>query len=849
MTAKNHKNAAISRLGRPCHLFPQAVLAIVLLGPVATGQAVATPGAQSQPSPPLPASQPASPSPIPVPEILARAEAVAGSQKEVQTDLANDQTTATIEEQLPSLVRETDARLAENSRILQARSSIETLRNMETDWRSLGETLARWKLDLTARGTHIEQEIAKIASIDPTWRQTLELSRSSNAPPDLTARVETIIAAITQTRMQLEEARARVLNLQSRVSEEEQRTITAIASLRQTREEMVGRLLVKDSPPLWSAKIRQRAGSDLLREARQSVASQFAVLREYATRNSETLALHAGLFVLFAGALYWARRRVRPWVEEEPDLAYATAIFELPLNTALLLTILMSGWIYPNAPRLLTAILGAAALAPAIIILRRLVERSMYPILNALVIFYLVDRLRDVAQALPLISRLLFLAEMLGGIILLTWLVTTARLPSVPEAKRDGLRRVTRLSASVALPIFIIAFAANVFGNINLARLIGRAVLGSADVAVILYVAVRVLDGLALFVLRVRPLTLLSSVRNNRPLLRSRIVGGLRWLAILTWVLVVLELLSLRDTVLSAAKDGLTWELSVGSLHISLGNVAAFAITVWLSFKLSRFIRFLLEEDLYPRLSLARGIPNAASTLLNYVILLAGFIFALGAFGIDLSKFTILAGAFGVGIGFGLQNIVNNFVSGLILLFERPVNVGDIVEMGGEAGQLKHIGLRASVIRTAVGSEVIVPNGDLISGKVINWTLSDQQRRIEIPIGVAYGTDPERVIAILTRTASQHPEVMSEPAPQTLFVGFGDSALDFQMRAWTSHFDRWVAIRSELAVAMSKALEREKISIPFPQRDLHLVSMTPEIGKSLEKDDSKLAGHGPADRS
>src|SRR6516225_30459 len=151
--------------------------------------------------------------------------------------------------------------------------------------------------------------------------------------------------------------------------------------------------------------------------------------------------------------------------------------------------------------------------------------------------------------------------------------------------------------------------------------------------------------------------------------------------------------------------------LAIGSFSITLGGILAFLITVWASFLISKFLRFVLEEDVYHHLRLAAGIPYAISTMLHYAILLVGFFVALGALGIDLTKLTILAGAFSVGIGFGLQNIVNNFVSGLILLFERPIKVGDVIEVGGNVGEVSRIGIRASVIRTADGSEIIVPNG------------------------------------------------------------------------------------------------------------------------------------------
>jgi small-conductance mechanosensitive channel len=211
------------------------------------------------------------------------------------------------------------------------------------------------------------------------------------------------------------------------------------------------------------------------------------------------------------------------------------------------------------------------------------------------------------------------------------------------------------------------------------------------------------------------------------------------------------------------------------------------------------------------------------TTLVHYTVLLVGFLLAFAAMGLDLNRFTILAGAFGVGIGFGMQNIVNNFVSGLILLFERPIQVGDTVQMGELVGEITRIGIRSSAVRTWQGAEVIVPNASFISEAVTNWTLSDRMRRIEIKVGVAYGTDPERVLELLSKVAADHPLVLTEPAAVALFLGFGDSALDFELRVWTNRFEQWVRIRSELNVAVNAALRDADITIPFPQRDVHII--------------------------
>jgi potassium-dependent mechanosensitive channel len=191
--------------------------------------------------------------------------------------------------------------------------------------------------------------------------------------------------------------------------------------------------------------------------------------------------------------------------------------------------------------------------------------------------------------------------------------------------------------------------------------------------------------------------------------------------------------------------------------------------------------------------------------------------------GLDLTKITILAGALGVGIGFGLQNLVRDFVSGLVLLYERRINVGDAVQIGDVAGRVQQLGIRACTIRTWEGAEVIVPNASLTSDKVANWTLSDRFRRIDFRMSVAYGTSPEKVIEILLGVARKHSDVVADPPPTVLFLGFGDNrALRFELQVWTPRFERWLQTQSELAIAGYAALREAAIDIPFPQVDVRL---------------------------
>jgi small-conductance mechanosensitive channel len=206
----------------------------------------------------------------------------------------------------------------------------------------------------------------------------------------------------------------------------------------------------------------------------------------------------------------------------------------------------------------------------------------------------------------------------------------------------------------------------------------------------------------------------------------------------------------------------------------------------------------------------------------HYVVLLVGFYVAIAALGADMTKFAILAGAFGVGAGFGLQNIFNNFFSGLILLFERPVQVGDLIQVGDQTGVVRRIGIRASIIALDDKSQLIIPNGQLISEKVTNRTFSSLQKRMELTIRTAYGEDPEQVIGLLVKTAAAHPHVLKTPPPDAVLKQFSEDALVFALGFTTENVAQFPFVQSDVAVAVNAALRAAGIEIPVPQRIVHL---------------------------
>jgi small-conductance mechanosensitive channel len=274
----------------------------------------------------------------------------------------------------------------------------------------------------------------------------------------------------------------------------------------------------------------------------------------------------------------------------------------------------------------------------------------------------------------------------------------------------------------------------------------------------------------------------------------------------------------------SAAEAAMGKRLVVGSLNISLGDVVTFGVTLILTVIVARLLRFVLDETVLPAIPLPRGIPNAISRTAQYLLVVIGAVAALYASGIELGKFGLLAGTLGVGIGFGLQNIVNNFVSGLILLYERPMQVGDVVEIGNVVGEVRRIGVRSSTVRTGLGADVVVPNASFISSELVNWTLTDRIRRADVGVSVAYGSDPEVVKRILLGAVERRDDVLSKPPPEVLFTGFGDSSLQFELRFWPSRFEIWVAVASAVRETILRELGLAGINIPFPQRDVNVRS-------------------------
>jgi small-conductance mechanosensitive channel len=261
----------------------------------------------------------------------------------------------------------------------------------------------------------------------------------------------------------------------------------------------------------------------------------------------------------------------------------------------------------------------------------------------------------------------------------------------------------------------------------------------------------------------------------------------------------------------------------LGQTWVSIATIVQFVLVVVLVVVAARFCQRVLRSRVLSHTRLDAGLQYAIARIAFYVVLVLGFMVGLQTLGINLTSFTVIAGALGIGIGFGLQNIVNNFVSGLIILAERPIQVGDRVDVGGVLGNVAHIGARSTSVITNDNIMIIIPNSEFISGRVTNWSIGDPKVRFRIPVGVAYGSDAQLVERVLLEVAGANEHVLKQPAPSVRFIGFGDSALNFELRVWSVEWvNRPGALQSALNFAIYEKFKANRIEIPFPQRDVHL---------------------------
>jgi len=470
-------------------------------------------------------------------------------------------------------------------------------------------------------------------------------------------------------------------------------------------------------------------------------------------------------------------------------------------------------------PLIMIGILGTVLLFCSLFFLPHVVGLQAKRIINIALVLYILNLFEILFWYFGNYARIYVTAESTVAL----FLIYKYGIAGFKKWKKDvhSFVKLFRVLSTVLFLLFSIAFLSSLFGFMNLAVLTLKIGVKTVAIVVIIFSAYIILRTIILAVVEIGRSNDYRLMTNRWDKLEKRSIQLLKILAVFFLIKFMFQTMEIYRPVMNWLRSFLEHEWEIGTLQISIGGVLSLILILAITFGISSFIKIIIEDEILVHTKLPKGVPAAISVTIRYFIITLGVLMALGAAGIDLGKFGLLAGALGVGIGFGLQNIVNNFISGLILVYERPVNVGDTIEVENLMGTVNRIGIRSSNVRTYDGAEVVVPNGNLISNQLINWTLSDNKRRVELKVGTAYGTDPNVVLELLKKVAMNHEDVLKTPEPRALFEEFGDSSLNFRLLFWVP-FEMGIGAKSDIAIGVYNIFEENNIEIPFPQVDLHV---------------------------
>jgi potassium-dependent mechanosensitive channel len=717
-----------------------------------------------------------------------------------------------------TLARQADAlnsltEVTEGSDLLQL--SVRRLESLSRHWLLHDRALAQTRAELARATNASSEDAADLTRRRLAWQAT---SQQPYLSPALRQRCDELIVRIERTQDLLATPLAKMLELGRKASALGAQVRGGLDDVGGQIDEQDRRLTTMDSPPLWQVARADKRTEPVSAGLRRSLAIETSFARDYDAAHSRLWPALLVAAAMLLPVMFWLRQRARRLGAAERTGTTAAQALSHPW-AAWLLLVAAGALLYDiQGPIMRQQLVMLLAWLPVIDLVQRRVLNAIGPWAYLSAGFYFLNVVVSLMASDPL-HRWLLLALNALMLLALAWRFLRWRRRSA-DGSNPELTRIWSVLGWTASSVLLVAAAANILGNSSLSAMLVTATLDSSYAALAIYAASQVLLALLHIVFAGSAVSRLRS-RYSASLMPSVVKLG-RTLLGLIWLVFTLQSFRVYRPLSSFVTAVLTYEFKVGELTLSLGNIATFAVATWAAFWLAKTIRVVLTEDVLPTLSLPRGVGNSISSLSYYSILFIGLLSALAAAGFQVGQLTLVFGALGVGIGFGLQDIVRNFVAGLILMFERPIQRGDTVEVAGMTGWVREIGLRATTVSTFDGADVVVPNGMLLADKLVNWTLTGTRRRINVDVSTRYGADPKRTAELLVAIAASVDGVASAPAPAAIMTGLVNGELQFNLRAWTTDRADWVLVRSELAMQVRDGLAAAGIEVPVPQRDLHL---------------------------
>jgi potassium-dependent mechanosensitive channel len=725
-------------------------------------------------------------------------------------------------------------------------NSLQALNNIQNEWLTYKEKLNNWKEYFNNRLLELDNSLFELHVLLASWKKTRTAAQEASLPSDVLETLQEFIASAERLERRFVSRQNDILRKQNSLTELSFLIDDVLTFIENESRIIRSEFFRRDSPPIWRAADSSVRTSTSISQLKDTFQSNMRGLSVFLNNNQNKFVLHLIIFVVLWLMYFLLSRHARKISpdKEMDDFTSSTEIISKHGLSALVISLFLSIWIYPALISPVSNLIRFIYVLIAIYILPKYIDRRLRKILLAILLLFLVNEVQYWMVGKEIVPRIILLFESLLASWIL-YMIIKKESPVMNQVKYRNWGIILYI-----IPVFLLFLAVSIIGNITgfveLSVLLSDSVVNGILNLIVLIVTILVLNRTVHILLNTSFLQASFIIRNHKDIIEKRSRQFIYFFGFLIWLRSLLNLMGVYDLIYEWFVEAAQTSWEVGTTTIELSNIINFILVIIITVIAYRLVRIILKEDVFPRVTLPRGVPGAISMVVTYFIVGYGFFVAIGAAGVDLGQFGLIAGALGVGIGFGLQGIVANFIAGLVLAFERPIQVGDEIQLATMMGVVTSIGVRSTTIKTYDGSEVIVPNSDLITKDVTNWTLSDRKKRRDIFVSVAYGTKPQQVIELMKRVASGHPDVLKVPAPWALFEGFGDNSLNFRIRIWTT-MDTGLTVKSEVAMNIYDALEAEGIEIPFPQRDLHIRTIDAsvlETGRKITRPKPKQGRKG-----
>ncbi|MEA3476712.1 MAG: mechanosensitive ion channel [Bacteroidota bacterium] len=691
------------------------------------------------------------------------------------------------------------------------------MENFLSEWSTYARRLESWRNIVSSKFTLLNDEGVEMKSRIRQWEITLQDLVDRESGEQLQDNISRVIDSLNIIKSSLSARTEFSINLQNNITDKILIVDNVLGTIKQKQRELQVAYFYRDSDPIWAKSDSSRHPKNTISHTVQLFNNNTRAINIFLSNNKNSSYLHLLIFITLLALLFIIRRKVVKLnlVTEDKEFQTAKALLYRPTVVALFLSLMAGLLIYTNRPVIFTEALFIVILIPLFILLPMIISAQFNFFLRIMIALFVLDELQLFLDPSSLFRRILLLIVTL----IATWLFYSfwkfkKHNPDIPY---NRMWRIFMSASSIFIFFLVISVIGNTLGYVRLASYITGSIVSATLVTAIFFLLMTIFKSFTLFGLRLYHRDYWhNEFRINIQEKTDRIIS----IAItILWVIVVLRIFNIYSLLIEWFYQvmDIEWTFGKADTTISVGGIISFILIIIITFLLASGTKKLFKSNFILRSKIPRGVPAAISMLARYIIVVFGVYIALAAAGVDLGQFGLIAGALGVGIGFGLQNVVYNFISGLIISFERPIHVGDTIEVGTLMGRVTEIGVRSSKVMTFDGSEVIVPNGNLISKEVVNWTLSDQKRRLMIKVRTDYNADPQRVLSIIRKEAEKHPNTLKEPAVMALFDGYGDSSLDFTLYFWV-HFHVSFTSKSEVALSLYEALKAEGIGVPIPMQ-------------------------------